>query len=157
MIRILIADDQMVVRQGACALLDAILDFQVVGLAEDGIRTLELVQQLRPDVLLLDISMPRKSGLEVIKALGEMNLPTRIVVLSMHRRRAYIQQAFKGGANGYLLKSGPASHIEEAIRAAHHEDFFISPGELGTEMGSSLDWLRGQAAATGHELFMTHD
>ena len=154
MIRIFIADDQKLVRQGVCRLLESIHDFQVVGQAADGLQTLELVQHLQPDVLLLDISMPGKSGLEVVRELKEMNLQTRIVVLSMHRKEAYLQQVFKDGVNGYLLKAGPPSHLAEAIRAARCGDFFISPCELGMAMGDSLDWLKNQAVRSGHELLL---
>lgn len=157
MIRIIVADDQKLVRHCICQLLEPISDFQVVGRAVDGIRTLELVQQLQPDVLLLDISMPGKSGLEVIRELKEMNLPTRIVMLSMYRRETYLLQSFKDGASGYLLKAGPPSHLAEAIRAAHRGDFFISPCELGMAMGDSLDWLKRQAALSGQELLLGFD
>ncbi|HOW57289.1 MAG TPA: response regulator transcription factor [Smithellaceae bacterium] len=125
-IKILIADDHAIVRAGLRQILSEQKDFEVAGEAEDGKEALEKVKALHPDVALLDIAMPKLSGLEAISLIKESAPKTQIVVLSMHSKETYIQQVLAAGALGYVLKASPSSDLLEAIRAACRGEYFLS-------------------------------
>lgn len=125
-IRILIVDDHPIVREGVRQLLGTQPDFKVVGEAGDGIEALERARELRPDVVLLDIAMPRMGGLEAVRLIREAAPATRVVVLSMFENETYAHQALEAGAHGYVLKGEPSSDMLAAIRAANDERYFFS-------------------------------
>jgi two-component system, NarL family, response regulator NreC len=116
MIKIVLADDHKVVLKGLKALLDSEADFRVVGEAEDGLETLNLVERLKPDILVLDLMMPGMNGLEVTSTLKKRGSKTGIVILSMQNCDAYISQAFGLGAKAYVLKEAPPEELITAIR-----------------------------------------
>lgn len=147
-IKILIADDHTIVRDGLRQILSDQKDFAVIGEAEDGKQALEKVKKLHPDVILLDIAMPKLNGLEVIGLIKELGLKTQIVVLSMHSKETYVQQVLAAGALGYVLKASPSSDIREAIRAAHRGEYFLS-SNLRTEVISAYAKLRKSSPALG--------
>ena len=109
MIRIVIADDHTIVREGLKQLLAATDDFEVVGEARDGHETMKIVRERDFDVLLLDLSMPGKSGMELIKQVRSEKPKLRILVLSMHAEHQYAVRAIKAGASGYLTKDSAAT------------------------------------------------
>jgi DNA-binding NarL/FixJ family response regulator len=125
-IRVLVADDHVMVREGLRLLLEAQSDIKVVGEAGDGIEALERVREFRPDVVLLDIAMPRMNGLEAVRLIREAVPETRIVVLSMYEKEAYAHQAIEAGAHGYVLKGEPCCEVLEAIRAACADRYYFS-------------------------------
>jgi DNA-binding NarL/FixJ family response regulator len=125
-IQVLIADDHVMVREGLRLLLEAQSDIVVVGEAGDGIETLERARELKPDVVLLDIAMPRMSGLEAVRLIREAAPETRIVVLSMYEKEAYAHQAIEAGAHGYVLKGEPSPEVLAAIRAAGADRYYFS-------------------------------
>ncbi len=125
--RILLADDHHLVRAGIRALLDETGGVQVVGEATTGQEAVELAERLRPDILLMDINMPRLNGLQAIEQLHAACPEVRIVVLSMHSDATVVRQALQSGARGYLLKSSLASELTLAIRAAERGEMYISP------------------------------
>lgn len=125
-IRVLIADDHDIVREGLRQLLNSQDDIEVVGEAADGLRTLEKVRKLKPDVTLVDIAMPNLSGLDVIGPLKELAPDSRVVVLSLHARESFVYQALKNGATGYVLKASPSGDIVDATRAAARGEYFLS-------------------------------
>ena len=127
MIRILIADDHDVVRMGLRLLLEQQADMQVVGEASDGIEATEMTARLLPDILLMDISMPRMGGNEAARRIALLGLPTRIVILSMHSEEAIVRTALEGGAKGYLVKSFVRTDLAPAIHAAYRGETFLSP------------------------------
>ena len=104
-ISIILADDHPVVRRGMQALLERERDFSIVGVTTDGLETVRLAEQLKPDVLVLDLMMPGLSGLEALRILRESSPRTRIVILSMHSSSAFIAQALRNGSIGYVLKN----------------------------------------------------
>jgi two-component system response regulator NreC len=126
MTRILLADDHVVVRQGFQRLLSEQPDFTVVGEAGDGATALRLVEELQPDVLLLDLAMPGLSGLEILDLVRSCSPQTRIVVLSMHDNPGYVLRALRGGALAYVLKESSDRELIAAIRCALQERHYLS-------------------------------
>lgn len=129
MIRILIADDQEMIRQGFRLILDAQPDMSVVGDAADGVTALELARRLRPDVVVADIRMPRLDGLELTRALAGPGVadPMRVVVVTTFDLDEYVYAALRNGASGFLIKRAGPTLLVEAIRAAVAGDALISP------------------------------
>jgi DNA-binding NarL/FixJ family response regulator len=126
-IRIVLADDHPVVRSGIRTMLEKAADFVVVGEASNGLDALALVEQLAPDVLLLDMEMPGMAGLDVARRLHTNGSPVRVLALSAHDDEQYIFGLLDHGASGYLTKDEAPSTIIEAIRGvAHGEDGWIS-------------------------------
>lgn len=115
-VTILLADDHHVVREGLRALLEAEGDFRVVGEAADGLEAVQMSTRLKPAVLLLDLMMPGLNGLEVTRQVSRQSPQTRILILSMHGNEAYVLEALRNGANGYLLKESRRSEMVQAIR-----------------------------------------
>lgn len=115
-IRVLVVDDQTVVRDGVVAILSFYPDIEVVGEAEDGAKALTLAQQTQPDVILLDLVMPRLDGLETIPKIKEIAPEARILVLTAFAEGERVYQAIKAGAMGYLLKDATREQLVQAIR-----------------------------------------
>ncbi len=126
MIRILVAEDHMIVREGLKQLLSNEADFAVVGEARDGNEVLKLVRELDFDVLLLDMSMPGKSGIELIKQVKGDKPRLRLLVLSMHQENQYAVRAIKAGASGYLTKDSASAQLVSAIRRVAAGGAYIS-------------------------------
>jgi len=126
MIRVVIADDHTIVREGLRQLLQASVDFDVVSEARDGHEVMQRVRELDFDVLLLDMSMPGKSGMELIKQVKSERPKLRILVLSMHQEHQYAVRAIKAGASGYLTKESASSQLAAAIRKVACGGAFIS-------------------------------
>lgn len=127
MTNVLIADDHGIVRQGVRRLLEAEGDIEVCGEASDGNELLEQVERLRPDVVILDITMPRLGGLETLERLRKRAPAVKAILLSMHGDPPFVQSAVALGADGYLLKNGPAGEIIEAVRAVVRGGSYFSP------------------------------
>src|SRR5690348_7886246 len=111
-----LADDHQIVRQGLGALLKTVPDFRLVGEAADGVQTLRLVERLQPEVLVLDLQLPRLDGLEVTRQVARRSPRTRVIILSMHSDEAYVVEALRAGAAGYVLKERGAEELVQAIR-----------------------------------------
>ena len=127
MIRIVIIDDHPIVRTGLRALLEAEADFSVEAEAEDGRNILYIVQQTRPDVLILDMALPGLNGLEVIHQVRRFAPDLHIVVMSVYSDTAHISQALANGAAGYVLKESDAANIIDAVHAAVAGERYLSP------------------------------
>lgn len=140
MIRVVIAEDQAMVLGALAALLEIEGDFDVVGRAQDGEEALEMCREKRPDVLLTDIEMPRRTGLELATALKQEKLPTRVIILTTFARGGYLRRALEAGASGYLLKDSPAEHLANAVRRVKAGGRVIDP-ELAAEAWSEPDPL----------------
>jgi len=126
MIRVVIADDHQILREGLKQLLAAASDFEVVGEARDGFEALKLVRENDFDVLLLDLSMPGRSGMELIRQVKGEKPKLRVLVLSMHAEHQYAVRAVKAGASGYLTKDSAATQLVAAIRKVASGGAFIS-------------------------------
>jgi len=113
---IMLADDHKIVRQGLRALLEAEPDFHLVGEAGDGLEAVQLAARLCPDVLVLDLMMPGLGGLEVTLQVGKRSPQTRVIILSMHADEAYVLEALRNGAAGYVLKESSADELVQAVR-----------------------------------------
>ena len=116
MIRIVIAEDQRILRGALGALLDFEEDMEVIGQAENGEEALKLINQLQPDICLMDIEMPLKSGLEVAAALKQSVSSCKVIMLTTFARPGYFERAVKAGVHGYLLKDGSIDDLAESIR-----------------------------------------
>jgi DNA-binding NarL/FixJ family response regulator len=125
-IRILLADDHTMVRDGLRALLEPQQDLVIVAEAADGRECIQQAEQHSPDVVLMDIAMPKMNGIEATRRILAVSPSTGVVILSMHQDESYILQSLKAGAKGYLLKDSPREDIVEAIRAVASGRAFLS-------------------------------
>lgn len=126
-IRVLIADDHRLFRQGLRHVCQAAGGIEVVGEAEDGREAVRLAQQLKPDVILMDIQMPEQDGVEATRLITADNPRARVIILTMYRQDQYVFEAIKAGARGYLLKDIDERELAQAIRAVHRGDALINP------------------------------
>ncbi len=115
---IVLADDHAIVRQGLRAVLEATSEFAVVGEVADGLQVPEVVERLRPNVLVLDLMMPGLNGLEITRQVGKRCPQTRVVILSMHADESYVLEALRNGAMGYVLKDASTTEVAQAVREA---------------------------------------
>lgn len=142
-IRVLLADDHEVVRQGFAMLLDSQPDMQVVGQAADGREAQQLARDLRPNLIVMDVSMPNLGGVEATRRICDELPGVRIVALSMHSDSVYVREVLRAGADGYLLKASSSADLLAAVRAVANGDGFLSPAVSHT----LLDDYRKQAKA----------
>jgi DNA-binding NarL/FixJ family response regulator len=116
-IRILIADDHTLIRDGIKALLQQEPEFEVIGEASDGLELIKLATELVPDIIVLDLSMPGKNGIEVIKDVKNINVAIKCIILSMHEDPDYVVKSIQAGAKGYILKNAEHEEIIRAIKS----------------------------------------
>jgi two-component system response regulator NreC len=126
-VRILIADDHGVVRAGLRALLDELEDLEIVGEASDSSETLRVAEELRPDIVLLDVSMPGVGGIEVTRRLKEVLPETRVLILTVHEDGTLLREAIRAGACGYVIKRAVEAEFLNAIRAARRGELYVHP------------------------------
>lgn len=126
-IRILLADDHAVVRQGFRMILAAQPDLAVIGEAANGREAVELAEQLQPDLVVIDVSMPELNGIEATRRIHEAVPRCRILALSMHRDSVYVREILRAGAHGYLLKDGIDQDLLSAVRAVAQGQGYLSP------------------------------
>lgn len=129
--KIVVAEDQKILREGLKSLLSSSDDFEVVGEAEDGLNAVRCVEKFSPELLLLDISMPKMSGISAIKEIKSQFTETKILVLTVHESEEYILEVFKSGADGYCLKDASHSELMVAIKSVLSGKRYISPGISG--------------------------
>ena len=138
-IRLILADDHAILLEGLLLLLDSTHDIEVVAQANNGLELVEKVREHRPDTILLDIAMPEINGLEVISIIKSISPDTQVVVLSRYEKEAYVHQALKAGAFGYVVKGAPSSELIDAIRQANSGKYFLSSQIQTNVIRSYLD------------------
>lgn len=126
-IRVLIADDHAIVREGLRALLEAQADIEVVGEATNGEEAVNQTKEIQPDIVLMDITMPRMSGLEATRQIKEQCPEVKILVLTMHESDEYFFKMLDAGALGYFVKGGSSAELISALRVVWHGDVFLYP------------------------------
>lgn len=126
-IRVLIADDQALIRRGMAMLLDAAPDMEVVGQAADGVEAVELARQLLPDVVLMDLHMPRKGGVLATREITAALPRTRVMVLTTFDRDDLVFEAVRAGAQAYLLKDASEDEVLDTVRAVHRGESRLAP------------------------------
>lgn len=134
-IRVIIAEDHATVREGVKLIIDAQPDIEVVAEAEDGRTVIDLAQKLRPDVVLMDISMPRLNGLKATEKLKECCPEVHVLAVTRHKDDGYLQQILRAGASGYVLKQSPSSELLHAIRAVARGGKYLDPAVAEKVMG----------------------
>jgi two-component system, NarL family, response regulator DesR len=127
MIRIVLAEDQAMVRGALAALLGLEPDLQVVAACADGAAALEAVRKHAPDLLVTDIEMPELTGLELAERVRSAELPTKVVIVTTFARAGYLRRALDAGVRGYLLKDAPAEKLADALRQVHRGGRAIDP------------------------------
>ena len=139
-IRVLLADDHTILRDGIRALLDDQADIEVIGEAQDGQATVKMTAQLLPDVVVMDIAMPLLNGLEATRQIQRDFPQVRVLILTMHENEEYIRQVLAAGALGYVLKDAAAHDLLGAIRAVYQGEAVLSPAITRLVIEDYLRW-----------------
>ena len=156
-IKILLADDHVVMRRGIRALLERRPEFQVVAEAGDGREAVQLAETHSPHVVVADIAMPNLNGIEAARQIAQKSPQTAIVILSMHSDESYVLRALKAGARGYLLKDSPESDLINAILAVHEGKAFFSPAISKMLVEDYMRQLQQRGADDSYELLTTRE
>jgi DNA-binding NarL/FixJ family response regulator len=149
-IRVALADDHVLLREGLVLLLESQADMEVVGQASDGVAALETARKCKPDVMLLDIGMPRMNGLETLELIHQAVPETRVVILSRYEKEAYVHKALKAGALGYVVKGAPSADMLAAVRAAAASQFYLSSQIQASVISSYIEDRRSSARQGEH-------
>lgn len=126
-IRVMIADDHSLIREGLKQLLEFDGSIEIVGEASNGIECLERLNDFNPEVLLLDINMPEKNGIEVLKEMKSLGSPVKVLILTVHNELEYLMEAVEIGVDGYILKDSESSELKKAIQAVLEGENYIQP------------------------------
>jgi len=126
-VKLLLADDHKIVRQGIKKLLEEEPDLQVAGEAANGREAVKKATELKPDVILMDITLSNLNGLEATKQIKKVLPDVKVIMLTMHKNEEYVLQSFQAGASGYILKEGAVEELVSAIRSIHQDQSFLSP------------------------------
>jgi DNA-binding NarL/FixJ family response regulator len=151
MISVVLADDHTILREGLRLLLEAQNDIRVLGEAGSGSEAIQLVQQLRPHVVVMDVGMPELNGVEAARRVHEHSPGTAILMLSMHDSSEHVLRALDAGARGYLLKQAAARELVEAVRAVHAGQRYLSPALTELVVDDYLRSRRGNQPRSGLE------
>jgi DNA-binding NarL/FixJ family response regulator len=145
MIRVIIAEDHNLVRQGLRALLEQTGEIEVDGEAATGQEAIERTEQLKPEVILIDLSMPRMDGAQAAERIIALDTPTKVVIVSMHADTTMVQQLLRRGVKGYLLKDAITEELLLAVRSASEGKIYISPTISGSVMSMLFSPSPGEA------------
>lgn len=127
-IRVLLADDHAVVRRGFRLILDSQADLEVIGEVANGREAVAAAQELQPDVIVMDVTMPELNGIEATRRIAEIAPRARVLALSMHKDAVYVREILRAGAKGYLLKDSEEGDLIAAVRSVARGEGFLSPG-----------------------------
>jgi len=156
-IRILVADDHTVMRTGLCLLLERQSGFEIIGQADDGRTTVDLADQLKPDVVVMDIAMPHLNGIEATRQIVSRHPQTSVVILSMHSDESYVLRALKAGARAYLLKDSAETDLIQAIHAVVAGKSFFSPGISRMLLEDYIRQVQQKGVEDSYELLTTRE
>jgi len=156
-VRVMIADDHPMVRSGLRALLERDGEFQVIAEAANGYEAIDLAILHKPDVILLDVGMPRLSGPDAAQSISQKLPSARIVMVSMHSDEAYVLRALKAGAKGYLLKASPEADVLAAVRAVAAGTAYFSPSITRLLVEDYVLELRRRGAEDSYDLLSTRE
>jgi DNA-binding NarL/FixJ family response regulator len=137
-LRILLADDHAIVRQGVKALIGTQPDMEVIGEADEGASALKMAAELLPDVLIIDLSMPKLNGTQATEQIKQVCPGVKILVLTVHEDRGYFRRLLDAGASGYALKQAPADQLFKAIRIVAEGGIYLDPTLAGKVVGGLL-------------------
>ena len=151
-IRLLIADDHKLMREGLRALLSGESDIEVIGEASNGREIVKLVEESAPDIVLMDISMPQLNGIDATRQIKDLSGTTRVIALSMHADRLFVQGVLKAGAAGYILKDSAFDELAQAVRAVSNGQMYLSPGVAGVVVEG---FLKTNGAPADNEVSLT--
>jgi DNA-binding NarL/FixJ family response regulator len=157
MIRIILADDHTIMRSGLRAVLERYPDMKVVGEASDGRTAVQNVDELRPDVVIMDVAMPTLNGIEAARQISSKHQDVAIVVLSMHSDESYVLRALKAGARAYLLKDSAEGDLIAAIRAVSEGKAFFSPAISRMLVDDYMRQLQQRGVEDSYELLTTRE
>jgi DNA-binding NarL/FixJ family response regulator len=157
LIRIILADDHAVIRRGLRLVLEQQADFEVVGEASDGREAVNLAETTRPDVAVLDITMPNLNGIEAAHQIRAKQIGVSIIVLSMHADESFVLRALKAGARGYLLKESAESDLINAIRLVSEGKSFFSPTVSRMLVEDYVRQLRDRGMEDSYELLTARE
>jgi two-component system response regulator NreC len=141
-IRILLADDHTILRAGLKMMLNAQPDMEVIGEAQDGRQAIEETQKLRPDIVLMDITMPDFNGIEATRQIKRLVSDVKILMLTMHEHDEYVFQALQAGASGYMLKEAADTELITALHVITSGQFYLSPTAQSVVVGDYLQKVR---------------
>jgi DNA-binding NarL/FixJ family response regulator len=156
-VKVMIADDHPLVRGGLRALIERDGEFQVIAEAADGYEAIDLAVLHKPDVVLLDVGMPRLSGPDAAQSISQKLPGVRIVMLSMHSDEAYVLRALKAGARGYLLKASPEADVLAAIRAVAAGNAYFSPSITKLLVEEYVVEVRRRGVEDSYDLLSTRE
>ncbi len=152
-LRVLLADDHNIMRAGLRSLLESQSDIAVVGEAENGRTAVKLTRKLIPDIVIMDVSMPDLNGIDATRQILDELDRTRVIALSMHSDRRYIEGMLRAGVSGYLIKDCVLQEMVDAVRVVANGQIYLSPRIAGTVVQSFVNHLNGkQPASSGTEL-----
>lgn len=144
-ITVVLADDHAIVREGIARLVESFGNIEIIGQAGDGFETIIQAKEKKPDVMLLDITMPKMNGVEVISEIKKVSPRTKIIVVSMHDKERYIKDCMRNGASAYLLKASAVHELKDAIGYVMKNQVFLSPSISQNVIN---DWLTNSGAAS---------
>jgi two-component system response regulator NreC len=142
LIKILLADDHKLLIDGLRSLLEKKADIEVVGVAQDGLEAATLAARLKPDIILLDISMPRLNGIDAARKILDEIPDAKIIILSMHADMRFVRESLRIGARGYILKESAAREVFEAIDAVTKGELFFSVSVREQVLRNYVKWVR---------------
>lgn len=147
-IKVQLADNQIVVRQGLNNLLSKERDIEVIAETADGMETVDMVKQVKPDVVLIESMLPSLAGIDAIRMIKEARPETEVVVLTTPQKKTHVRDALQVGALGYVLKTSSITEVLAAIHAAHRKGYYLSP-EISADIIDNFVKKRGEESDTG--------
>jgi DNA-binding NarL/FixJ family response regulator len=150
--RILLVDDHAIIRQGLCALLEKQPDIEVVGAAGDGRKAIELVRELTPDIVIMDITMPNLNGIDATRKITGQPGSAKVIALSIHSSRRFVTEMLRAGASGYILKECLFNELVEAIRTVSNGGIYLSPRITGVVVDDYVKRLSPEYRSEGPAL-----